>query len=73
MLAVIVGVVAVGALAATGDFGKPNECFSDTPGEPARGVSNDPTVAAQWDAKWKDFDGKLDGGQQHPLRSPRAK
>ena len=64
VLAVIVGVVAVGALAATGDFGKPNECISDTPGEPARGVSNEAPWRLQWDAKWKDFDGKLDGGQQ---------
>src|SRR5574341_1872671 len=63
IILVIAGVVVIGALAATGDFGKPTECISDTPGEPARGVSNDSSVAATWDSKWDTFDGQLDGGQ----------
>jgi len=62
VLAVVVGVVVLGVMAATGDFGKPNECISAAGGTP-RGVSTDSGVADQWDANWKAFDDRLDGGQ----------
>src|SRR5712691_3612139 len=60
------GVVVLGVLAATGDFGKANECISQAPdaaGAPPRGVSTDLAVADQWDAKWKSFDSALGAGQ----------
>lgn len=66
VLVVVVGVIVLGVMAATGDFGKANECISKAPGAedaPPRGVSTDSGVADQWDANWKAFDDQLDGGQ----------
>ncbi len=67
VLVVVVGVIVLGVLAASGDFGKPTECTAAEPGAGGtiqiRGVSSDSSVAAQWDAKWKTFDNQLDSGQ----------
>jgi len=66
VLVVVVGVVVLGVMAATGDFGKANECTSAAPdaaGEPPRGVSTDAGVADAWDSNWKAFDSQLDSGQ----------
>jgi hypothetical protein len=66
VVVIVAGVVVIGVMAATGDFGKTNECISEAAGAagaPPRGVSSDSGAADQWDAKWKTFDTNLDGGQ----------
>ncbi len=66
ILAAVVGAVVLGAMAATGDFGKAGECISEAAaaaGGAPRGVSVDAGVADSWDAKWDGFDNQLDGGQ----------
>jgi hypothetical protein len=67
VVAMLTGVVVLTALAATGDVGEAGGCRSEvanTAGEhEVRGVNNDNAVADAWQAKWEDFDAKLDAGQ----------
>ena len=63
----IVGAVTMVALATTGEVGQANGCRSDV-ADPSgnyevRGVNSDSTLADAWQAKWSDFDAKLDAGQ----------
>src|SRR2546425_1755290 len=63
---VVGGVIVLGVLAATGDFGKANECVSqasDASATAPRGVSTDLALAGRWDTKWKTFDNALGAGQ----------
>jgi hypothetical protein len=67
VLAGIIGAVAMVGLAATGDVGEANGCRSyvaDAAGNHEfRGVNADPSLADAWQAKWDDFDAKLDAAQ----------
>jgi hypothetical protein len=67
VLAAVVGAVAMVALATTGDVGQANGCRSavaDASGNhEVRGVNSDSTLADTWQAKWSEFDAKLDAGQ----------
>ena len=64
---VVVGAVTMVALATTGDVGQANGCRSDVAdasgNNEVRGVNSDSTLADAWQAKWSDFDAKLDAGQ----------
>jgi hypothetical protein len=67
VLVAIVGAVTMVALATTGDVGQANGCRSDVANasgnHEVRGVNADATLADAWQAKWSDFDAKLDAGQ----------
>lgn len=67
VLAGIIGAVAMVGLAATGDVGEANGCRSRVTGadgtQEFRGVNADPSLADAWQAKWDEFDAKLDAGQ----------
>jgi hypothetical protein len=63
----VIGAVTMVALATTGDVGQANGCRSDVADASGnyevRGVNSDSTLADAWQAKWSDFDAKLDAGQ----------
>jgi hypothetical protein len=67
VLVAIVGAVTMVALATTGDVSQVNGCRSDVAdasgNHEVRGVTKDATLADAWQAKWNDFDAKLDAGQ----------
>jgi len=67
VLAALVGSVAMVGLAATGDVGEANGCRNDTAdasgAHEVRGVNSDAALADAWQAKWSEFDSKLDAGQ----------
>ena len=62
VLVVVIGAVAMAALAVTGDVGEANACRA-AGGDEVRGVNTDSALSDAWQAKWSDFDGKLDAGQ----------
>src|SRR5437867_180607 len=63
VVVVVGGFIVLGVLAATGDFGKQNECADESAaGAAPRGVSTDLTLASQWDSKWDSFSNTLDSG-----------
>jgi hypothetical protein len=63
----VIGAVTMVALATTGDVGQANGCRSDVAdasgNHEVRGVNSDSTLAETWQAKWSEFDAKLDAGQ----------
>lgn len=67
VLVAVVGAVTMVALATTGDVGQANGCRSDVAdasgNHEVRGVNSDATLADAWQAKWSEFDAKLDAGQ----------
>ncbi|HLC28441.1 MAG TPA: hypothetical protein VJL07_03240 [Dehalococcoidia bacterium] len=67
VLAAVAGSVAMVGLAATGDVGEANGCRNDVADasgtHEVRGVNSDATLADAWQAKWSEFDSKLDAGQ----------
>jgi hypothetical protein len=67
VLVAVIGAVTMVALATTGDVGQANGCRSDVAdaagNHEVRGVNNDSTLSDAWQAKWRDFDAKLDAGQ----------
>ncbi len=67
VLGIFIAAVVLVALAATGDVGEANGCLSDqanaTGEHEVRGVNTDSTLSDAWQAKWREFDAKLDAGQ----------
>jgi hypothetical protein len=67
VLFAIIGTITMVALATTGDVGQANGCRSDVAdasgNHEVRGVNSDSTLADAWQAKWNEFDAKLDAGQ----------
>lgn len=67
VLVAIIGAITMVALATTGDLGPANGCRSDVADASGnyeiRGVNRDSTLSDAWQAKWSDFDAKLDAGQ----------
>jgi hypothetical protein len=61
------GAITMVALATTGDVGQLNGCRSDVAdadgSHEVRGVNSDGVLADAWQAKWNEFDAKLDAGQ----------